>query len=197
MTKKRIALLFGSFNPIHTGHLIIAESVASSTLAEEVWLVVSPQNPFKVRKNLLNQYDRLHLVQLAVEDNSALRVSNIEFGLPKPSYTIDTLVYLKEKYPDYAFSLIMGEDNLMHLHKWKNYEVLLKRYQIIVYPRPGYETNKFIDHPNVHRLEVPLLEISATYIRQRLKNGLSIRYLVPEKVYNYINGVDLWKQNKT
>ncbi len=190
---KHIGLLFGSFNPVHVGHLIIAETVSNLPNINQVWIVVSPQNPFKSQKDLLNQYDRLHLVTLAIGDNLKLRASDIEFKLPKPSYTIDTLTYLHEKHPDYEFSIIMGEDNLKHFHKWKNYEQILKYYHLIVYPRPGYETDKFKDHPKITRLKVPLLEISATYIRQQLKQGNSARYLVPDEAYAHIEETGFWK----
>lgn len=180
---KKIGLLFGSFNPVHIGHLIIAETVADSSFVDEVWLVVSPQNPFKQKKSLLNQYNRLHLVHLATEDNAKLKPSNIEFTLPQPSYTIDTLTYLQEKYAKYAFTLIMGEDNLKHFHKWKNYEQILKQCEVVVYPRKDYKTDRYNDHPKIHRLTVPLLDISATEIRQRIKSSQSARYMVTEKVY--------------
>jgi len=194
---KKIGLFFGSFNPVHVGHLIIAETVASSNLVDQVWMVVSPQNPFKQQKNLLNQYDRLHLLQLATANNPAVSASNIEFFLPKPSYTIDTLAYLHEKYPNHQFSVIMGEDNLQHFHKWKNYEAILKYYQIIVYPRPNYSTNRYHSHNNVHYLTVPLLEISATYIRKRLQQGQSIRYLVPNSVYEQLREGTWFNQNNS
>lgn len=191
--KKQIGLLFGSFNPIHIGHLIIAETVASMAAVDEVWFVVSPHNPFKDKKSLLNQYDRLHLVNLAIEDNYRLRASNIEFGLPQPSYTIDTLTHLNEKHPDFNFSLIMGEDNLVHFHKWKNYEQILKHYQLIVYPRPGFTTDQFKDHPKIQKLTVPLMEISASAIRKRLRADQSIRYMVHERVFDYMQGSNLYK----
>ena len=185
--------MFGSFNPVHTGHLIIAETVAQLSHIDQVWLVLSPQNPFKTQKSLLNQYDRLHLANLAVENNPLLSVSAIEFDLPKPSYTIDTLAYLYEKYPTYEFSLIMGEDNLVNFHKWKNYEQILKYYHLLVYPRPNYKAKGYDNHEKITRLKVPLLEISATHIRNLLKENKSIRYLVPEKVHDYIVAYHLWK----
>ncbi|MGB1205956.1 MAG: nicotinate (nicotinamide) nucleotide adenylyltransferase [Chitinophagales bacterium] len=192
-TKKHIGLMFGSFNPVHTGHLIIAETVAQLSHIDQVWLVLSPQNPFKTQKSLLNQYDRLHLANLAVENNPLLSVSSIEFDLPKPSYTIDTLAYLYEKYPTHEFSLIMGEDNLVNFHKWKNYEQILKYYHLLVYPRPNYRAKGYDNHEKITRLEVPLLEISATYIRNLLKKNKSIRYLVPDKVNDYIVEYNLWR----
>src|SRR3984957_14698567 len=135
----KIGLFFGSFNPVHNGHLIIANYICESTKLDKVWMVVSPQNPLKPKETLLRDYDRLHLINLAIEDNKNLKVSNIEFKLPKPSYTIDTLVHLHDKYPQHTFSLIMGSDNLATLHKWKNYEILLKNYEFLVYKRRGFE----------------------------------------------------------
>ncbi|MEZ4888301.1 MAG: nicotinate (nicotinamide) nucleotide adenylyltransferase [Chitinophagales bacterium] len=190
---KNIGLFFGSFNPIHVGHLIIAETVVNLDDIDQVWLVVSPQNPFKQKQSLLNQYDRLHLVNLALEGNTQIKPSTIEFNLPIPSYTIDTLAYLSEKYPASNFHLIMGEDNLTNFHKWKNYEKILEQYQLIVYPRPGYENELYIDHPKVHRLYVPKIEISATYIRELLKQGKSIRYMVPETVLEYVDKMNLYR----
>ncbi|OWY24967.1 nicotinate-nucleotide adenylyltransferase [Sphingobacteriales bacterium UPWRP_1] len=192
--RKHIGLLFGSFNPVHIGHLIIAETIANSNEISEVWLIVSPQNPLKDKKSLLNQYDRLHLVTLATENNPLLKASNIEFSLPKPSYTINTLTYLQEKYPDYEFSLIVGEDNMEHFHKWHNYEAILKYFNLLVYPRPNYPAIKYLDLTNVQRLKVPVLEISSTHIRQLLKEGKSIRYLVPDKVYDYIMSTNWWRK---
>ena len=181
-----IGLFFGSFNPIHTGHLFIANHMACHTALDEVWLVVSPQNPFKKKNTLLAKYDRLHLANLAIEGNEKLRTSDIEFNLPKPSYTIDTLVYLEEKFPRYKFSLIMGADNLPTLHKWKNSEILMKDYDIYVYQRPGTEIN-MKDYPsNIQLQETPQILLSASYIREQLKNNKSIKYLVPESVEKYI-----------
>jgi len=191
---KRIGLFFGSFNPVHTGHLIIAEYMADMTDLQQVWFVVSPHNPLKVRSTLANDFDRLHMVQLAIEDNPKLRASNIEFSLPKPSYTIDTMAYLLEKYPEHSFSLIMGSDNLEGIGKWKNYELLLERYPIHVYKRSGTEN---ITHPgkaDVKIHNVPLLDISSTYIRQQIAKGHSIRYMVPETVYQYLDGSRLYRQ---
>jgi nicotinate-nucleotide adenylyltransferase len=191
--KKKIGLLFGSFNPIHNGHLVIAQAVVNAHLTNEVWMTVSPQNPFKDPKNLLNQYDRLHLVQLAVADNIQIKACDIEFKLPKPSYTIDTLTYLQERYPNYEFVVIMGEDNLEHFAKWKNHEKILKYYTLVVYPRMGYTApDEYKNNPRITFLEVPRLEISATYIRQTIKAGGSVRYLVPDKVFDYIAATKLW-----
>lgn len=177
----KIGLYFGSFNPIHIGHLIVASHVANHTEIQQVWLVVSPQNPLKPSIALLNEYHRLHLVRLAVEDDQRLKASEVEFKLPRPSYTIDTLTYLEEKYPQHAFSIIMGSDSFQNLPRWKNFELLIKNYPFIIYKRPGFEiTNQGV--ANVTVLEAPLLEISATGIRNNIKEGKTIRYLVTEKV---------------
>lgn len=193
--EKQTVLFFGSFNPIHIGHLIIAETAADMENIAEVWFVVSPHNPFKPQSSLLNQYDRLHLAELATVDNPRLKASNIEFNLPKPSYTIDTLTYLQERYPNRHFILLMGEDNLQHLHKWKNYEQILKHYAILVYPRFNYSTDAFKDHEKITRLSVPLLDISATDIRQRIAAGKSVRYMLPEPVYQYVMKTSWWRQS--
>ncbi len=176
----KIGLFFGSFNPIHVGHLILAQYFANHTDLDQIWLVVSPQNPFKEAKNLLNQNERLHLAQMAVGNNPKIRVSNFEFSLPKPSYTIDTLNALAKKYPKYEFSLIMGQDNLQNLHKWKDANALRNAYKIFVYPRAN--TAHFEPTENIKILAAPIIEISSTQIRQNIKNGLSIQYLVPEVI---------------
>ncbi len=182
----KIGLFFGSFNPVHIGHLIIANFMATQTDLDKVWLVVSPQNPLKPKKTLARDYDRLHLVQLGIGDNSLLEASNIEFKLPKPSYTVDTLAFLREKYPEREFALIMGGDNLASLHLWKNYEFLLANYDIYVYKRPGAELGDRANHPRVRICEAPMLDISATYIRECLRTGKSVRYLVPDAVFDYL-----------
>lgn len=176
-----IGLYFGSFNPVHHGHLIIAGYVTAYTDVDQVWLVVSPQNPFKSSHNLLNEYQRLHLVRTAIEGESALRASDIEFHLPRPSYTVDTLMYLEEKYPKHRFALIMGSDSYQNLPKWKNAAVIIERYPIFVYKRAGFEVtdNK---NPKITLLDAPLLQISATRIREMVNQGKSIRYLVPDSV---------------
>jgi len=192
---KRIGLFFGSFNPVHVGHLIIAEYMATRTDLEQVWFVVSPHNPLKNRATLANDFDRLHMVQLAIDDNPRLRVSNIEFSLPKPSFTIDTMVYLHEKYPQHQFSLIMGSDNLSGIKKWKNYELLLQRYTIHIYKREETSAGQPLDVPTDIRLyDVPMMDISSTYIRQCIASGLSIRYMVPEPVFQFLDGSRLYRQ---
>lgn len=182
----KIGLFFGSFNPVHSGHLILAAYMASFTDLNQVWFVVTPQSPFKAQKNLLGEYDRLELVQLATEDDPRFRVTDIEFNLPRPSYTVDTLVYLKEKHPEHEFKLIMGGDALKTLHKWKNYEVLLEEYGIYAYPRPGYESSDMAGHANVKIVDAPRIEISATFIRKAIKSGKPLLYFVPQKVIEII-----------
>ena len=182
----KIGLFFGSFNPIHVGHLIIANTMATSTDLEQVWFVVSPQNPFKKNSSLLHEFDRFDLVERAIADNTVLKATDVEFRMPKPSYTIDTLVRMQEKFPQHAFKLIMGEDNLGQFTNWKNYDKILEYTGLYVYPRPNSKPHTFANHPNVTFIEAPLLDISATYIRSRLQKGHSIRYLVPEPVEQLI-----------
>ncbi|NRB52408.1 MAG: nicotinate-nucleotide adenylyltransferase [Saprospiraceae bacterium] len=190
---KKVGLFFGSFNPVHVGHMIIANFMATQTDLKQVWMVVSPQNPLKVKASLASDYDRLHLVQLAIGDNTNLLASNIEFKLPQPSYTIDTLIYLKEKFPDRQFVLIMGGDNLATLHKWKNYELILRDYEIYVYKRPDYPLGDLAEHPSVKIFEAPQMHISASYIRNCIKEGHSIQYLVPEAVYENLEKSRLYR----
>ncbi|MEZ7900701.1 MAG: nicotinate-nucleotide adenylyltransferase [Flavobacteriales bacterium] len=196
---KKIGLFFGSFNPIHVGHLVIANHIAQSDLLDEVWFVVSPQNPFKEKKSLLEDYHRLALVNEAIEDNQKLKSCDIEFSMPKPSYTSDTLAYLMDKYPKYEFSLIMGEDNIKSFHKWKNYEVILKNHSIIVYPRMGVNDksvakSEIITHKNISVLEnIPVMKISASYIRERIKEGKSVAYLLTEKVEKYVDEMGFYR----
>jgi len=190
----KIGLFFGSFNPIHVGHLIIANFMATHTDLSEVWMVVTPQNPLKKKSTLARDHDRLHLVRLATDDNPIIKASNIEFDLPKPSYTIDTLTYLSEAHPKKKFVLIMGGDNLGTLHKWKNYEQILKYYEVYVYQRPNYDLGKLATHSSVSIFEAPLMQISASYIRKCIKVGKSIQYLVPEKVFEYLSTSNLYRK---
>ncbi len=191
----KVGLFFGSFNPIHTGHLVIANYMATQTDLKEVWFVVSPHNPLKKKTSLAPNQVRYFLVQLAIEDNPNFRASNIEFSLPMPSYTIDTLTVLREKYPEKEFVLIMGGDNLVTLHKWKNVDLLLRDYAIYVYKRPGLEVPDYSEKGNVRIFEdVPQMNISATYIRRCVRNGKSIQYLVPDKVYEEILASNLFSK---
>lgn len=187
----KIGLFFGSFNPIHIGHLVIANVMQDRTDLDEVWFVVSPQNPLKKQSALLHEFDRLKMVELAIADHFYFRASDVEFRMPKPSYTVDTLAFLSDKYPQHQFKLIMGGDNLTHFHKWKNHEVLLEQYGLYVYPRPG-ET-KLTEHPNIRYVEAPLMEISATYIRDSIRQGHSVKYLLPEAVEDYIRDKKLYQ----
>jgi nicotinate-nucleotide adenylyltransferase len=182
----KIGLFFGSFNPIHIGHLIIANIMAETTDLKKVWLVVSPQNPFKPSKGLLHEFDRYDMVRAAVHDHYKIEASDIEFHLPKPSYTIHTLVHLTEKHPEKEFKVIMGEDNLTNFVKWKNHERILEDYGLYVYPRPSVQLSELKTHPNVKMVEAPTLDISATFIRQCIRKNQSVRYLVPDPVEEMI-----------
>ena len=189
-----VALFFGSFNPVHVGHMIIASYLVEYTTVDQLWMVVSPHNPHKEKKSLAKDHDRLHLVRLAIGDHPKLRASNIEFDLPQPSYTIDTLTYLGEKYPNYNFHLVMGGDNIKSFHKWKNYEQILERHHIYVYQRPEYKLGTLADHEHVHILEAPMLQISASMIRKMIGEGKSVKYYVPDKVNEYIESSHLYKR---
>ncbi|WP_134355107.1 nicotinate (nicotinamide) nucleotide adenylyltransferase [Flavobacterium psychrophilum] len=185
----KIGLYFGTFNPIHIGHLIIANHMAENSDLDQVWMVVTPHNPLKKKDTLLDDYQRLHLVNLATEDYPKLKPSDIEFKLPQPNYTVNTLAHLQDKFPSYEFSLIMGEDNLNSLHKWKNYEAILQNHQIYVYPRLNTDTidNQFINHQKIHIIKAPIVEISSTFIRENIKNKKNIQPLLPPKVWKYID----------
>jgi nicotinate-nucleotide adenylyltransferase len=189
----KIGLFFGSFNPIHVGHLIIANHYVAFGDLDEVWLVVSPHNPLKKKSTLANDYERLHLVNLAIGDNLKLRASNIEFTLPRPSYTVDTLAYLSEKHPNKEFVLLMGGDNLGTLHKWKNYEILLKNHEIYVYQRPEYDLGELARHEKVCVFEAPVMSISASFIRKSLNEGKSIQYMVADSVMEYIESSGMYQ----
>lgn len=190
----KIGLFFGSFNPIHVGHLVIAEYIAENTDLREIWFVVSPHNPFKAKESLLANNHRLAMVKLAVEDSKKLKASNVEFKLPQPSYTINTILHLNEKHPNKEFALIMGSDNLASFTKWKNYEQLLERCQLYVYPRPGHDGGKLNGHPKVVLVNAPQMDISATYIRQAVKEGKSIRYMLTDAVFNYLTEMNFYKK---
>lgn len=181
-----IGLFFGTFNPIHTGHMIVASVMLESTDMSKIWFVVSPHNPFKKRANLLHEFDRLDLVRAAVYENYNMEVSDIEFNLPKPSYTIDTLTYLEEKHPEKKFGLILGQDNLSGFMKWKNADQILSRYALYVYPRPHANDSDLAEHPSVQLIDAPKIDISATFIRNFVREGKSIQYLVPQPVADMI-----------
>lgn len=182
MAKEIIGLYSGSFNPIHQGHLIIADYILQHTSVDKIWFVLSPHNPLKEEIELLNQSDRLRLVQMAIEDNESFVASDVEFSLPKPSYTLNTLEFLSSHYPDKEFRLIIGQDNLQCFDSWRNYKKILSDYTIYVYPRLGQEGTKFFDQKNVIRVPAPIIEISSTYIRECIRESKSIKYLVPKRV---------------
>ena len=183
----RVGLYFGSFNPVHNGHLIIANYFINETDLDEVWFVVSPQNPFKQKKGLLNENHRINLIKGAIEGEKKLKASNVEFKLPKPSYTVNTLAYLKEKYPTKEFIIIMGSDSFQNIQHWKNASIILENYKIYIYNRPKYQIKENPENDNIKIVDAPLLEISSTHIRSLIKQGKSIRYLVPESVLLEIN----------
>ncbi len=190
----KVGLFFGSFNPVHIGHLIIANIMAETTDLQQVWFVVSPQNPLKPSKSLAHEFDRYDMVQAAIEGSYHLRVTDIEFNMPRPSYTVDTLAYLSDKYPQHEFALIIGEDNLHSFPRWKNHQVIIDNYGLYVYPRPGSDSRPapLADHPNVHWVEAPVLAISATFIRKLIKAEKSIKYLVPDAVREIIRNRKLY-----
>ncbi|MBP3944180.1 nicotinate-nucleotide adenylyltransferase [Sphingobacteriaceae bacterium WQ 2009] len=189
---QHIGLFFGSFNPIHTGHLIIANYMAHHTELDEVWMVISPHNPLKKKDTLINMYDRLEMVNLALEQTAHIKSCTIEFNMPKPSYTIDTLVHLQEKYPQHTFYLIMGEDNLSSFEKWKNYEIILRDYKLLVYPRPGVKPSPLKEHPSVYITDTPQMDISATFIRKAIKEGKNVQFFSPDKVLAFIEKKGLY-----
>lgn len=193
--KKKVGLYFGTFNPIHTGHLIIANYLVEFSELDEVWMVVTPHNPFKKKSSLLENHHRLEMVYKACEDYPKLKPSDIEFSLPQPNYTVNTLIHLEEKYPDLEFALIMGEDNLKSFHKWKNFEVILERYSIYVYPRisDGLVESDFLSNANIKRVPAPIIELSSTFIRKAIKEGKNIRPMLPEKVWEYLDKMNFYK----
>jgi nicotinate-nucleotide adenylyltransferase len=193
---KKAGLFFGTFNPIHIGHLVIANYMVEFSDLEEVWFVVTPKSPFKVKKTLLDNNHRFQMVYEAVKAYPKLKPSKIEFTLPQPNYTINTLVHLEEEYPDqYEFSLIMGEDNLKNFHKWKNYELILEHHDIYVYPRisGGKPAIALIDHPRIHKVDAPIMEISSTFIRRYHKEGKNIRAMLPEGVWQYMDEMNFYR----
>ncbi len=190
---KKVGLLFGSFNPIHIGHMIIADYVANHTELKEIWFVVSPHNPLKQKKSLLDGRHRFGLVQRAVENDLRFKVSDIEFQLDQPSYTSITLAYLKEKYPNVAFSLIMGGDNLASLPKWKNYETILANYPIVLYSRPEYDASEMLSQGNITVLNAPQMNISSSHIRQQIVDGNSVKYLMPYEAWQYLDEMNFYR----
>lgn len=189
-----IGLYFGTFNPIHIGHLIIANHIVEHTNLDKIWFVVTPHNPLKNKKTLLDNYQRLEMVHIATSPYDKLGVSNIEFGLPQPNYTINTLEHIKEKHTNHTFALIMGEDNLKSLHKWKNYELLLKNYEIYVYPRvTKLSDNNLSNHSTIHFVDAPIVEISSTHIRKNIKEGKNVEPLLSTEVWKYIDEMNFYK----
>jgi len=189
----KTGLFFGSFNPVHIGHLAIANYMLEFTDLDELWMIVSPHNPFKTKNSLASEYDRIKMVEMAIGENPKMSASDIEFRLPKPSYTIDTLTYLEERYPSKNFILLVGSDNLESFHKWKNYEEILKNYQLYVYPRPGSDLGKYAEYKNIKMVNAPFIEISSSFIRESIKKGKNIQYFLPSKVYEYIKHNNFYK----
>lgn len=198
---KKIGLFFGTFNPIHVGHLIMANYIVSATSLDEVWFVVTPHNPHKKKASLLADHHRLAMVKEAIENNIHLRASDVEFNLPQPNYTVNTLAHLRERYEDKEFVLIMGEDNLRSFHKWKNYEEILKHHGIVVYPRVHVsneeDTNKVIEeldnHDRIVLCDAPIMNISATFIRNAIKDGLDVRYMLTDPVFKYVDEMNFYR----
>jgi len=192
----KIGLYFGTFNPVHVGHMIIANHMAEHSDLDQIWMVVTPHNPHKQKNTLLDDYQRLHMVTLATEDFTKIKPSEIEFKLPQPNFTVNTLAYLEEKFPKHEFALIMGEDNLNSLHKWKNYEVILENHPIYVYPRlnSGEIDNQLINHSKIHRISAPVIELSSTFIRESIKNKKNVMPMLPQKVWEYIDSSAFYRK---
>lgn len=191
----KIGLYFGTFNPIHVGHLTIANHLAEYSDLDKIWFVVTPHSPFKKKSSLLDNRQRYEMVYRATEDYVKLEPSDIEFNLPQPNYTINTLTYLQEKYPEYEFSLIMGEDNLKSFHKWKNYELILENHEIYVYPRisKGHIESQFDNHHKIHNVDAPIMELSSTFIRKSIKDGKNVKPMLPEHVWEYLDEMNFYK----
>lgn len=189
----KTGLFFGSFNPVHNGHMIIANYMLEFSDLEQIWFIVSPQNPMKKKSSLLEDYHRLAIINEVIRDQSKYIASDIEFNMPKPSYTIDTLTYLNEKYPENKFCLIMGSDNLHSFKKWKNYETILENYELYVYPRPNYDGAEFKKHEKVKIIPAPLVEISSSFIRKSIKEQKDIQYFMPEKAYEYMREMHFYE----
>ncbi|MCD6065877.1 MAG: nicotinate-nucleotide adenylyltransferase [Bacteroidetes bacterium] len=188
-----VGLFFGSFNPVHIGHMVLANYMLEYEGLKELWFVVSPHNPLKEKASLLNYRQRLHMVNLAIDDDPRMKASDIEFNLPQPSYTVNTLAYLKEKYPRKKFALIMGSDNLQTFHKWKNYEEILARYKLLIYPRPGFDGGKLAAHPSVRQTDAPVMEISSSFIRNTIKENKKPGYFLPKAVWKYIEEMHFYE----
>ncbi len=193
--KTKVGLFFGSFNPIHIGHLTLANHLAEYSNLDQVWLVVTPHNPHKKKSSLLEDHHRLAMVRIALEDYPKLKASDIEFGLPQPNFTVNTLAYLEEANPDKEFALIMGEDNLKSLHKWKNYQTILERHHIYVYPRISQSVvaNQFKDHTKITKIEAPIMELSSTFIRKAIRAGNNVRPMLPHNVWVYLDEMNFYK----
>ena len=191
----KIGLYFGSFNPIHVGHLIIANQLVENSDLNQIWFVVTPHNPFKKKSTLLDNYQRLEMVYRATKDYDTLKESDIEINLPQPNYTVNTLAHLTEKYPDYDFALLMGEDNLKSFHKWKNYQTILEYHSIYVYPRISEDTidTQFNNHPKITRVEAPIIALSSTLIRNAIKDGKNVKPLLPEHVWEYLDEMNFYR----
>ena len=192
----KVGLFFGTFNPIHVGHLTIANHIAEYSDLDQVWFVVTPHSPFKKKNSLLDDHQRLEMVYRATKDYPKLKQSDIEFKLPQPNYTVNTLAHLEEKYPDHVFALIMGEDNLKSFHKWKNYQVILEMHDIYVYPRvsDGKIKTEFDEHPGIHHIDAPIMELSSTFIRKSIKAGKNVRPMLPENVWEYLDEMNFYKK---
>ena len=192
----KVGLFFGTFNPIHVGHLTIANYIVEYSDLDQVWFVVTPHSPFKKKNSLLDDHQRLEMVYRATKDYSKLKQSDIEFRLPQPNYTVNTLAHLEEKYPDYEFALIMGEDNLKSFHKWKNYQVILEMHDIYVYPRMsgGEVETEFDEHKRIHHIDAPIMELSSTFIRKSIKEGKNVRPMLPENVWEYLDEMNFYKK---
>lgn len=194
-SKRKTGLFFGSFNPIHIGHLIIANHFLEYSDICQLWFVISPHNPLKKKQSLLADYHRLSMVKIAIDSNPKMRACDIEFNLSQPSYTIDTLTYMQEKYPKKQFVLIMGADNLVSFDKWKNPKQILDQYELYVYPRSAAKEGKYMDHPKVRRVDAPIMEISSSFIRKALKEKKKMPYMLPQKVYEYILEMHFYEKN--
>ena len=186
MSKNKIGLFFGSFNPVHNGHLMLANYIVEFTDLDSIWFVVSPQNPFKIQQSMLDEKHRLEMLELAVRNEPRFEVCDIEFHMPKPSYTIDTLMQLSKLHPDTDFYLICGMDNLTNFHRWKNYQTILDNYHLLVYPRKGYVGGELLNHQSVQLIEAPEIEVSSTFIRDAIAKGKDIRYFMPNESYKYM-----------